>query len=169
VAILGNPLGLAVLASACVIGLACSGDDDARSTAPSSSGTATDTTSTRFQSAGGVTSFEFVLGKGASEARTPFEAEDPRENSQTVTVIASRPDVSLTLAFVTTGGSTLHLLEAGSHRGGCHAENGRTVCTIRFPSLEAQLPGEWQAIASKTDGDAVDVEVSIAWELISTQ
>lgn len=130
----------------------------------SASRAAADTSSPGITSGGAVTSFEFALASGRADARTSFEAEDPREHVQTVTVIASRPDVTFALDFITAGGSTLHVLEVDRNGNACQAANGRTVCTIRFPVLEAQLAGEWQAIASKPDGDAFDVEVSIAWE-----
>lgn len=159
-----KPRGLVVLVTICVLGFGCSGDDGGRAIATSTSNAATDTSSRRTNSGSAVTSFALTLSTGAAQARTTFEAEDPTENTQTVTVIASRSDVTFTLDFITTGGSTLSVLDPDRTGEACQTDDGRTRCTIRFPVLEAQLPGEWQAIASKTDGDALDVEVSIAWE-----
>lgn len=149
--------------TACFAG--CGSEGEQNAVKPSTSATSVGRTSTSIESAaaGPSTSLDLTLEDGASEAVASFQAGDPRVAAQTVTLILSRPAPDLTVDFTTTGGSTLHLLRANSHNDSCTSVLEHVECTIEFPRLEAQLPGQWTATASKNAGPPVEVSLTIEW------
>lgn len=128
------PLAAGVLVLAGSVGSGCSSSDD--------------------------TAIQLRLSDGADTATTTFEAEDPRTHTQTIEIEIQPVDSDVTLEFQTAGGSTLSIVPASD----CESDDGRTTCTVRFPLLEAQSGGEWEAIASKDDGPPATIKFAITWE-----
>jgi hypothetical protein len=113
---------------------------------------------------------DLQLGDGADSVSATFQAQDPRTHGQTIEIEVTPADSaitldSVTLDFVTADGATLHVLLPTDHS--CDTEDDQQTCTIRLPMLEARSPGEWQAIASKPDGPAATLNVTVTWEQAS--
>jgi hypothetical protein len=104
------------------------------------------------------------LAAGASSAQAQFDAPDPRTHMQTIEVDVEPAESPVVIDFMTTTGSTLHVL--GPERHNCSPEDDRITCIVRFPILEAQRSGRWTVAASKADGPPTDVVVHVRWEAV---
>jgi hypothetical protein len=104
------------------------------------------------------------LAAGASSAQRHFDAPDPRTHTQTIEVAIEPAESPVVIDFMTTTGSTLHVLSPERHN--CSTEDDRITCIVRFPLLEAQRSGRWTVAASKTNRPPTDVEVRVRWEAV---
>ena len=105
------------------------------------------------------------LAAGSDTTEKTFEAKDPRSFSQTIDVTVTPKEASIIVDFRTAGGSTVHL-DLGS--ADCNDSGDTRRCVVHLPILEAQLPGQWTAVATKSSGPAVSLELSIHWQRSSS-
>jgi hypothetical protein len=158
-------IGVVLLAMAAVAAMACSGRDVSVG-APGGS----DATDERHDRSSEVAQersvVELELGPGSSVTEGRFDAADPRTHTQVIDVSIEPAGSVVTIEFVTADGATLEVLDVdpGLVPDRCVVDADRARCTIRFPVLEARLPGEWRVVASKENGAAATVVVEVVWD-----
>jgi hypothetical protein len=109
---------------------------------------------------------ELDLPAGAARVEERFVAPDPRSHTQTIEVTLDPAGSDVTIEFVTADGATLRVIEfsAAAPSDGCLGDGDGVRCAVRFPVIEARLPGEWAVVAAKPAGDATRVGMEILWE-----
>ena len=97
---------------------------------------------------------------GRSTARFTITALPPPEHSWDVHVDAPvAADVAVRIR--TWYGQPLRVLDTTNDPTSCDVKGARSVCSLAFPRLEAQRPGEWTVVVTKRSGPQARVRVEV--------
>jgi hypothetical protein len=154
-----------VLAVACLtafIGGGCSGGDKGSMPAtPAPSGSTTTATAANPISLIGAPQGQTLeMPAGRSTAKFTITALPPPEHTWDVHVDApSTADVAVRIR--TWYGQPLRVLDTTHDPTSCDVKDARSVCSLAFPRLEAQRPGEWTVIVTKRSEPQARVRVEV--------
>lgn len=152
-----------LLALACVAALSsgCVGGEETSTSREPSGPTSSEPIGTDPASlVGNVQSRTLELPNGVSRASFKITALPPPEHTWDVYVDApTRADVAVRIR--TWYGTRLRVLDSTDDKTSCDMQAGRSVCSLAFPRLEAQRPGEWTVIVVKRSQPAARVRVEV--------
>jgi hypothetical protein len=156
-----------VLAIACLaafIAGGCSGGNNGgMPTTPIPSGaTTTATAATPTSLVGTPQGQTLEMPAGRSTAKFTITALPPPEHTWDVYVDApATADVAVRIR--TWYGQPLRVLDTTHDPTSCDVQGARSVCSLAFPRLEAQRPGEWTVIVAKRSGPRARVRVEVTF------
>jgi hypothetical protein len=157
----GRPQALACLA---LMMTACqSGNADEPPTSSSSAGVSSIAVATDANAlVGRRQGHSLEMATGRSVVRFPITALPPPRHTFAVYVEAPRlADVGVSIR--TWYGQRLRVLGSTQHDESCTVQDHRSVCSLAFPRLEAQRPGEWTVIVVKRSKPAAQVRVEVTF------
>jgi hypothetical protein len=100
------------------------------------------------------------MSAGPSTNRFTITALPPPQHTWDVNVEAPMTaDVAVRIR--TWYGQRLRVLDTTHDQTSCRVQGGRSVCSLAFPRLEAQRPGEWTVIVVKRSQPAALVRVEV--------
>jgi hypothetical protein len=153
-----------VLAVACLavfIGGGCSGGDKRSMPAtPAPSGSTTTAAANPISLIGAPQGQTLEMPAGRSTAKFTITALPPPEHTWDVYVDApATADVAVRIR--TWYGQPLRVLDTTHDPTSCDVKDARSVCSLAFPRLEAQRPGEWTVIVTKRSEPQARVRVEV--------
>jgi hypothetical protein len=155
---------LAVACLAAFLGGGCSGGDKGgMPTTPARSGSTTTATAADPAALIGRPQGQTLeMPVGRSTAKFTITALPPPEHTWDVYVDApATADVAVRIR--TWYGQPLRVLDTTHDPTSCHVKDARSVCSLAFPRLEAQRPGEWTAIVTKRSEPQARVRVEVVF------
>jgi hypothetical protein len=104
------------------------------------------------------------MSAGPSTARFGIIALSPPRHTWDVHVDAPiTADVAVSIR--TWYGQRLRVLDTTHDETSCEVQRQRSLCSLAFPRLEAQLPGEWTVIVVKRSVPAVRIRVEVIFNV----
>jgi hypothetical protein len=153
---------LAVACLAAFIGGGCGGENNGGmpTTPVASESTITGTAATPSSLIGMPQGRTLELPAGPSTATFTITALPPPEHTWDVHVNApATADIAVRVR--TWYGQSLRVLDTTHDPTSCDMQGARSVCSLAFPRLEAQRPGEWTVIVTKRSELQARVRVKV--------
>jgi hypothetical protein len=153
---------LTVACLAVLTGSGCTGGGEAgMPTAPRPSTSATSATATDPAALVGTPQGQTLqMPVGGATAKFTITALPPPEHTWDVRVDApATADVAVRIR--TWYGQRLRVLDTTHDPTSCDVQGARSVCSLAFPRLEAQRPGEWTVIVAKRSEPRARVRVEV--------